>query len=602
MKNIFKTILKLSFIFTIILLSSCEKEEFQEPFKNKSSNSDISFEQFKNETGLKDFETSISINQNPDNLQARNADGSYELSDFVIDTEMIKKAVIEEKVSYTFEIHPKIIMNNHIFNLTVFKIANEWKTSVLELIPTEQNREDLKNGATENFKGQIIKIYDSSIDPLNPSGARVIIFYHCHGCEGACDLCNQCVTVSPYDPDPRWIGGEFLTGGGVTIGGDTSGGGGESGSIFQNPYYYDPTAYIVDPNFASFQNDEMPIRVERAAEFWDSLTNVPNAQEWAQANTISYNSIVNYYLNNYTPANKIFAKEIIDLAKVEQDQTDVNNLINIATSIYNAGDSTFEDDFALTLDPYVDLDLETLTIPPSTFNPHCVVLQTYLNYRLLRQMNPTWSKAKCAWEASKDIIHISLDAFGLIPVVGEVADLTNGVLYTIEGDGLNETLSYAGAIPIVGWASTGTKFGIKLAATATGTTKFVWKVTNNVIEFGNRGQLRKVLNLAVGNPLVAHHIIPWAKSTNEVVQKAAKSANAFHMNEALNGIPLSIAVHNGSHAAYDQRVLDRLLDIKNQYGPNMTPQQAYNGLTILINDIKTAILNNPTTPINQLIF
>lgn len=197
---------------------------------------------------------------------------------------------------------------------------------------------------------------------------------------------------------------------------------------------------------------------------------------------------------------------------------------------------------------------------------------------------------------------MSLDAFGLIPVGGEVADLVNGVLYTIEGEGLNATLSYASAVPIVGWATAGTKFGIKIAATATGTTKFVWKVTNNVIQFGNRGQLRKVLNLAVGNPLVAHHIIPWAKSTNEVIQKAAKFGNAFHMNEALNGIPLSAAVHNGSHAAYDQRVVDRLIDIKNQYGSNMTPQQAYDGVVELINDIRTAIQNNPTTPINQLIF
>jgi hypothetical protein len=297
-----------------------------------------------------------------------------------------------------------------------------------------------------------------------------------------------------------------------------------------------------------------------------------------------------------------FTNEIKDLAINEADQADVNNLVSITTRLDSNSSNMFDDSFALSLDPYVDLDLNALHTPPSTLTPNLFVFHTYTNYRLLRQMNPTWSKAKCAWEATKDVIHLSLDAFGLIPVVGEVADLTNGVLYTIEGEGLNATLSYASAIPIVGWATAGTKFGIKIASTVTGTTKFVWKVTNGVIEFGNRGQLRKVLNLAVGNPLIAHHIIPWAKSTNEVVQKAAKSANAFHMNEALNGIPLSTAVHNGSHAAYDQRVLDRLLEIKNQYGPNMTPEQAYNGLTILVNDIKTAILNNPTTPINQIIF
>jgi len=297
-----------------------------------------------------------------------------------------------------------------------------------------------------------------------------------------------------------------------------------------------------------------------------------------------------------------FTNEINELAMNETNQTDVNNLVSIATRLNSNSSIMFKDSFALTLDPYIDLDLDALSTPPSTFTPNLVLLHTYMKYRLLRQMNPTWPKAKCAWEASKEIIHLSLDAFGLIPVGGEVADLLNGVLYTIEGDGLNATLSYASAVPFVGWATAGTKFGIMLATTATGTTKFVWKMTNHVLEFGNRGQLRKVLNLAVGNPLVAHHIIPWAKSSHEVIQKAAKSADAFHMNKALNGIPLSTAVHNGSHAAYDQRVVDRLNAIKNQYGPNMTPQQAYDALTELLNDIRNAIQNNPNTPINQIVF
>lgn len=74
------------------------------------------------------------------------------------------------------------------------------------------------------------------------------------------------------------------------------------------------------------------------------------------------------------------------------------------------------------------------------------------------------------------------------------------------------------------------------------------------------------------------------------------------MNEVLNGIPLNTAIHSVSHSAYDQRVLTRLNQIKNLYGPNMTPQQAYNGLSDLISDIRTAIINNPNTHINQLIF
>lgn len=51
-----------------------------------------------------------------------------------------------------------------------------------------------------------------------------------------------------------------------------------------------------------------------------------------------------------------------------------------------------------------------------------------------------------------------------------------------------------------------------------------------------------------------HHIIPWELFDNPVVQKASLSSNAFHMNEALNGIPLSNVQHYGSHANYNNLV------------------------------------------------
>jgi len=227
-------------------------------------------------------------------------------------------------------------------------------------------------------------------------------------------------------------------------------------------------------------------------------------------------------------------------------------------------------------------------------------------------MNPTWSKAHCAWEASKEIIHISLDTFGLIPVGGEVADLINGALYTIEGDGLNATLSYASAVPVAGWATISTKYAIKIIdASQTATTiatkvKLTWKVlANGTIYFGSnntcRAQLRKVLGLAVGNLNQAHHIIPLNLQTNPIVQKAATSGNAFHMNEALNGIPLSTAVHNGSHAHYDGLILDKLI-LFEKTNPNATPSQCYNKVNEIISQIRTAIANNPNTPINQLNF
>jgi hypothetical protein len=59
-----------------------------------------------------------------------------------------------------------------------------------------------------------------------------------------------------------------------------------------------------------------------------------------------------------------------------------------------------------------------------------------------------------------DVGHFVLDLGGLVPVVGEVADLINAGWYTAEGDHLNAGLSAAGAVPFLGWAATGGK-GLK---------------------------------------------------------------------------------------------------------------------------------------------
>jgi len=73
------------------------------------------------------------------------------------------------------------------------------------------------------------------------------------------------------------------------------------------------------------------------------------------------------------------------------------------------------------------------------------------------------------------------------------------------------------------------------------------------------------------------------------------------MNEALNGIPLNNSVHLGSHTNYDNKIIQRLNDFMQQ-NPNATSEQCYNAVLDLVNDVKTAINNNPTTHINQLNF
>lgn len=55
------------------------------------------------------------------------------------------------------------------------------------------------------------------------------------------------------------------------------------------------------------------------------------------------------------------------------------------------------------------------------------------------------------------VAHIALDVAGMVPVIGEAADLVNAGLYAAEGDWTNAALSAAGAIPIAGNAVTAAK-------------------------------------------------------------------------------------------------------------------------------------------------
>jgi hypothetical protein len=64
-----------------------------------------------------------------------------------------------------------------------------------------------------------------------------------------------------------------------------------------------------------------------------------------------------------------------------------------------------------------------------------------------------------------DLGHAALDVAGLVPVVGEVADLANAGWYAAEGNYTDAALSAAGAIPFVGWGAAAAKGG-KYAAKA----------------------------------------------------------------------------------------------------------------------------------------
>lgn len=60
---------------------------------------------------------------------------------------------------------------------------------------------------------------------------------------------------------------------------------------------------------------------------------------------------------------------------------------------------------------------------------------------------------------ASDVGHAALDVAGLVPVVGEVADLGNAAWYAAEGDYANAALSAAAAIPLAGYGASAIKAG-----------------------------------------------------------------------------------------------------------------------------------------------
>ncbi|CAL2107151.1 conserved exported hypothetical protein [Tenacibaculum sp. 190524A02b] len=106
-------------------------------------------------------------------------------------------------------------------------------------------------------------------------------------------------------------------------------------------------------------------------------------------------------------------------------------------------------------------------------------------------------------------------------------------------------------------------------------TNLTYKVVGGVVNFGNRSKLADIIGTVAGHE--AHHLIPWAKRTQEVIQKAARAG--FHMNAKVNGISLKKfskltgdGLH-GNHPAYDKFVQKRIDDFINKTN-NLTPEIA----------------------------
>ena len=151
-----KKIFKILALLIILVLASCVTEEIESNSKASLYKSQkITFEKFMQQTGLKTFDSIINIKGNIRGLQARSADGSYELNDFYIDTDVINSIEYLNKTTYTFEVEPLDYDGTNLFNMIFYKKNNVWEKTIVEMKPTPENLASLQNGTTNIFEGQL---------------------------------------------------------------------------------------------------------------------------------------------------------------------------------------------------------------------------------------------------------------------------------------------------------------------------------------------------------------------------------------------------------------------------------------------------------------
>lgn len=274
---------------------------------------------------------------------------------------------------------------------------------------------------------------------------------------------------------------------------------------------------------------------------------------------------------------------------------------------------------------------------PMTLNP-TVGLYHYANiseeYALLKQQwvidNPGYALTKIGkiglylkaqWNVSVGAFHTALDVCGLIVALGEPCDGVNGVLYTIEGDGVNATFSFGAIIPVYGWSSTGAKYAILIGKNLNNNVKYALRykrLANGTVEFRIRGKttFRQIVGVT-DEAFEAHHLIPQGVSTHPLVQRAANAINDhWHLHMPDNGMAAKRFTYDyapdgihANHPSYNTQVTNKLNDLVDglldDYGVsninNVPADVASSALQTFQKQLRTLIENNPTTKINELI-
>jgi hypothetical protein len=327
--------LKLFTAITFVFLSGCQTEK---PLAHSAPNAftanKISFEAFKQQTGLTNFETTFKIPSKSTNLEGKTTDGKYELSDFDIDTDVVNSLEYQQKTTYSLQVHPKNEVSENYFNLILYKKNNVWEKTIVEMKPSADNLYELQNNLTDEFQGQMRQVYNSEVTTTSTMKCKTVTITssNCQGCEGECDLCSLCVSVTIYNMCD--FGGIPYTGGGgggySGSGGGGYGGSGGGGGIFVGPIppsddMLDPDTMVFDPNL----QDPMSILDSQQAIKFNAFMNALQNTNLAAYNYLNQNPAIKTQIQNYLISNG-FSVESKDFAKDFIEQCRQNPTLNMS--------------------------------------------------------------------------------------------------------------------------------------------------------------------------------------------------------------------------------------------------------------------------------
>jgi hypothetical protein len=130
-------------------------------------------------------------------------------------------------------------------------------------------------------------------------------------------------------------------------------------------------------------------------------------------------------------------------------------------------------------------------------------------------LNASWGPARFPGRSWWSYGHEVLDGLGLIPVIGEIADVANGIWYAVEGEWGYAGISFIAVVPVVGDAGKVAKYGHKIV--------HVTHYGRMTDKYGNV--------IGASGELVVHTVkSPTRKGAKDAARNAGNGAPVHHPN------------------------------------------------------------------------